>query len=104
MRHQTAIKERETKFIRVLQGWRLFFIDDHFADGIPVHYEFIISPTQQVYRYASAWEKPTLIIDADILSPRDHIRLVRIAKKNGAMRVLKAMRAQDKRLKKVRKH
>lgn len=104
MRHQTATKERETKFIRVLQGWRLFVVEDFFANGIPVRYEFIVSPKQLVYRHASAWEKPTLVIDADILSPRDHIRLVRITKKNEVTRILRAMHMQDKQLKKMRKH
>lgn len=39
---------------------------------------YVVGPGERVYRYAFAWEKPTLVIDADILPAAHHIRLVRI--------------------------
>lgn len=101
-RRRPTVKEarRPTTFLRVCEGWRIFAVEDHYADGTPVRYEFILSPEQKVYRHASSWEIPTLVIDADILPPEHHIRLVRITSKKEATRIRKALRKQDRRLRK----
>jgi hypothetical protein len=74
-----AIKEREIKFIRILDGWNGVTIKYNEKNDNPSWVmECIISPQKKVYRRAAAWEKPHLVIDANILPAEHHIRLVRI--------------------------
>lgn len=77
-RPKTAV---ETMFIRVLDGWNGVVVEDPFDKSHVGGTEFIISPTGLTYRRAYSWETPTLVIDADILPPEHHIRLVRVTNK-----------------------
>lgn len=79
LQHDAA---RVTKYLRVLEGWiSVVLRTDHFADGTPVQYECIVSPKGNVYRRAASWEKPSLLIDANIWPAEHHIRLVKITNK-----------------------
>lgn len=66
---------RETRFISMLDGWQSVLIEEPFG-FTPI--ECIISPDNKTYRRANGWEKPMLVIHADILPPEHHIRLVRV--------------------------
>lgn len=83
-------KMRETKFIRVLDGWCTVTLE--FQQNGSHLVPYIIAPNKKVYRYAFAWEKPSLVIDADILPPEHHIRLIRITDATTRRLAKKALR------------
>jgi hypothetical protein len=86
-------KMRETKFIRVLDGWRMVTLEWQADAKHGLHQvAYIISPNKKIYRYAFAWEKPSLVIDADILAPEHHIRLIRITDLTTCRLAKKALR------------
>lgn len=68
----------ETQFIRVLDGWHSVTVEDPFDKERLASMECIISPDNKTYRRAHSWEAPVLVIDASILPPEHHIRLVRV--------------------------
>src|SRR5512147_3066869 len=72
------VHQRETQFIRVLDGWERIQIDDPFGFGPII---CAISPEKKIYRYAHSWEKPDIYIDANILPAEHAIRLVRVRQK-----------------------
>jgi hypothetical protein len=92
-------KMRETKFMRVLDGWRIVTLE--FQQNGAHRVGYIVSPTKKVYRRAFAWEKPSLVIDADILPAEHHIRLVRETNTDTCRLARKALR-RDKRLQRSR--
>lgn len=91
---------RETKFLRVLEGWTGVTAEDPFAPGT---LEFIFSPERKVYRRAHSWETPELVIDADILPAAHHIRLVRVRNLQIRKLARKLLRKQERLQRRSRK-
>jgi hypothetical protein len=89
-------KAAKTRFIRVLDGWREFAINFRHADGSIMPAVFIASPQDRIYRRALHWENPSLVIDANILPPEHHIRLVRIRDAKTIKLVRRALRHIDR--------
>lgn len=84
---------RKTQFLRVLDGWKIVTVP--YLDPISqleMRPQYIVAPTGRVYRHAEDWELPSLVIDADILPPPHHIKLVRITQKRHCQLVRKRLR------------
>lgn len=88
-------KMRETKFVRVLEGWKCVSLA--YEQNGTYYVPHVVSPAGKVYRYAQSWEKPSLVIDADILPAEHHIRLVRVIDKATRRLAKKALRRLEKR-------
>lgn len=87
----------ETSFIRVLKNWSAITLPIENNEHFMVDAAFIVSPENKVYRRAAAWEKPTLVIDSDILPPEHHIRLIYVRDKPTRIHVKKQLRRRKRR-------